>query len=188
VQRARQRHRRRARRLDPARLISLDEMGAKTNMTRLYGWGRREQRLIEAVPAGHWETTTLIQAVDLNGVRAAMLTDGPTNATVFSGFVEWLLAPVLQPNDIVLLDNLSSHKSTRVLRVIEEAGAEAWFLPPYSPDLNPIEKLFSKVKHWLRRAKARTEKALYDAVGDALRALTPKDCRNCFRHCGYRVT
>ena len=163
-------------------------MGAKTNMTRLYGWGRREERVVEAVPAGHWKTSTLIQGIDLKGVRAAMLTDGPTTATVFTGFVEWLLVPVLKPTDIVLLDNLSSHKTARAIQAIEQTGAEVWFLPPYSPDLNPIEKIFSKVKHWLRKAKARTESALYTAVGEALNTITELDCRNCFRACGYRVT
>ena len=157
-------------------------------MTRLYGWSLRGERLVEPVPAGHWQTTTLLQAIGVEGVRCAMLTDGPTTAAVFEGFVRWLLVPTLRPGDILLLDNLSSHKASGALQAIAQAGAEAWFLPPYSPDLNPIEKTFAKVKSWLRRAKARTTAALQDAVASALRALTPDDCRNCFRACGYQAT
>lgn len=168
--------------------MSLDEMGVKTNMTRLHGWALRGQRLVEPVPAGHWKTTTLLQAVDVRGVRTAMLTDGPTNGLVFTGFAKWLLAPALKPGDIVLLDNLSSHKTMAAIEAIEEADAEVWFLPPYSPDLNPIEKVFAKVKTLLRRAKARTEQSLIDAVATILKTITPNDCRNCFRSCGYAVT
>jgi len=157
-------------------------------MTRRSGWSERGVRLVEAVPAGHWKTTTLMQAVGLGGVRAAMLTDGPTNRMVFDVFVRWLLVPSLRPGDIVLLDNLSSHKSAGALAAIAAAGAEAWFLPPYSPDLNPIEKIFAKVKGALRRAKARTTAALYEATAHALRKVTSEDCRNCFRHCGYTAT
>lgn len=157
-------------------------------MTRRYGWSERGVRLVEAVPAGHWKTTTLMQAVGLGGVRAAMLTDGPTNRMVFNGFVRWLLAPSLREGDIVLLDNLSSHKSPAAMEAIAAVGAEVWFLPPYSPDLNPIEKIFSKVKGLLRRAKARSTAALYEATAHALRKVTPEECRNCFRHCGYTAT
>jgi len=163
-------------------------MGAKTNLTRLSGWAPRGERLIEPVPAGHWKTTTLIEGIDLQGVRAAMLTDGPMNSTVFTGFVQWQLVPKLKPNDILLLDNLSSHKTPQALAALEETGADVWFLPPYSPDLNPIEKTFSKVKTLLRQAKARTQKTLYQALGKALKAITEKDCRNCFQNCGYKVT
>ena len=170
------------------RLLSYDEAGARTDMTRRYGWCERGVRLVEAIPAGHWQTTTLMQAVGVQGVRAAMLTDGPTTGLVFEGFVRWLLVPVLRPGDILLLDNLSSHKAAGALRAIREAGAEVWFLPPYSPDLNPIEKTFAKIKAWLRRAKARTAAALCAAVASALNALSADECRNCFRACGYPVT
>jgi transposase len=156
-------------------------------MTRRYGWGPKKARVAEAVPHGHWKTTTLLQAIGLSGTRAAMVTDGPTSAAVFETFVDWLLAPKLRPGDVVVLDNLSSHKSARAVARIESAGARVKYLPPYSPDLNPIEKVFSKVKSLLRFAAARTQAALWDAIAFALDAVTPDDCRNVFRSCGYRL-
>ena len=165
----------------------VDETGAKTDMTGRYGWGRKSERVIEAVPQGHWKTTTLLQAIDLRGTRAAMITDGPTNAAVFETFVDWLLAPELRPGDVVVLDNLSSHKSAEAVRRIESAGAAVCYLPPYSPDLNPIEKVFSKVKAFLRFAAARTQAALWDAIAFALDTVTPDECRNVFRSCGYTL-
>ena len=165
----------------------LDESGAKTNITRRYGRAPKGERLIEPVPHGHWNTTTLIQAIDIHGTRTAMLTDGPTNALVFRGFVEYFLVPALQPDDIVVMDNLASHKVSGVVEAIEQVGAEVWYLPPYSPDFNPIEKIFSKVKALLRAAKARTDSALQHAIGNALRAITASDCRGCFQSCGYRL-
>jgi transposase len=167
--------------------VFLDESGAKTDMTRRYGRAARGERVIEAVPGGHWNTTTLIHAIDVEGTRAAMITDGPTNAAVFEGFVRWLLVPALHAGDIVVMDNLSSHKTAAVAEAIEAVGATICYLPPYSPDMNPIEKIFSKIKAWLRSAQARTEATLYDAIADALRSITPTDCRNCFRAAGYRA-
>ena len=164
----------------------MDETGAKTDMTRRYGWGSKSRRVVEAVPHGRWKTTTLLHAIDISGTRAAMITDGPTSAPVFETFVDWLLAPALRPGDLVVLDNLSSHKSARAVARIEAAGARVLYLPPYSPDLNPIEKVFSKVKNFLRFAAARTQAALWDAIAFALDAVTPDDCRNVFRSCGYR--
>jgi transposase len=157
-------------------------------MTRRYGRSLRGERVIEPVPGGHWQTTTLIHAIDVQGTRAAMITDGPANAAVFEGFVRWLLVPTLHPDDLVVMDNLSSHKTQAAHSAIEATGARILYLPPYSPDMNPIEKIFSKVKAWLRSVKARTETALYTAIGDALRRITASDCRNCFRAAGYRVT
>jgi transposase len=154
-------------------------------MTSRYGWGPRGERVLEAVPHGHWTTTTLIQAIDVTRTRAAMITDGPTNTAVFETFVDWLLAPQLRPGDMVVMDNLSSHKSPRAIELIEQAGASVLYLPPYSPDLNPIEKIFSKVKSFLRSAAARTQAALYDAIAFALETITPSDCRHVFRSCGY---
>ncbi len=165
----------------------VDETGAKTDMTRRYGWGPKRERVAEAVPQGHWKTTTLLQAIGLAGTRAAMITDGPTSAAVFEKFVDWLLAPKLKPGDVVILDNLSSHKSARAVERIGRAGARVKYLPPYSPDLNPIEKVFSKIKSFLRFAAARTQAALWDAIGFALDAITPDDCKNVFRSCGYRL-
>jgi transposase len=167
--------------------VFVDETGAKTNMTRRYGWGPKQERVVEAVPQGHWKTTTLLQAIDVSGTRAAMITDGPTDAAVFETFVDWLLAPKLRPGDVVVLDNLSSHKSVRAVQRIESVGARVKYLPPYSPDFNPIEKVFSKVKNFLRFAAARTQAALWDAIAFALDTVTPDDCRNVFRSCGYRV-
>jgi transposase len=168
--------------------VFLDESGAKTNMTRRYGRAPKGKRLVEAVPQGHWNTTTLIQAVDREGTRTAMLTDGPTNALVFRGFVKHFLVPALRPKDIVVMDNLPSHKVSGVRELIEEVGAQLWYLPPYSPDLNPIEKIFAKVKALLRKAKARTDSALYRAIRNALRNVTAADCKGCFESCGYRNT
>jgi transposase len=167
--------------------VFVDETGAKTDMTSRYGWGPRSGRVVEAVPHGRWKTTTLLHAIDARGTRAAMITDGPTNAAVFETFVDWLLAPALRPGDVVVLDNLPSHKSAKAVERIERAGASVRYLPPYSPDLNPIEKVFSKVKALLRFAAARTKDALWDAIAFALDAVTPDDCRNVFRSCGYRL-
>lgn len=154
-------------------------------MTRLYGWGLRDERVIDQVPHGHWETTTLIHAIDCHGSRASMITNGPTNSWVFEAYVEWLLAPALRPGDIVVMDNLSSHKSAAALAKIQATGADVHFLPPYSPDLNPIEKIFSKVKAFLRQAAVRTERRLYNAIGKAIASIKPEDCINCFRNSGY---
>ncbi|WP_419194685.1 IS630 family transposase [Novipirellula herctigrandis] len=176
---------RQQKRLNIEKLVFLDETGAKTNMTRLYGWGPKCQRVEDAVPHGHWETTTLIHAIDCHGSRASMITNGPTNSWVFEGFVDWLLAPALRPGDILVMDNLSSHKTASVLKKIEQTGAEIWFLPPYSPDLNPIEQIFSKIKSHLRRAAVRTERKLYNAIAKAIDAVTAEDCLNCFRNSGY---
>ena len=165
----------------------VDETGAKTDMTSRYGWGPKSGRVVEPVPRGHWKTTTLLHAIDLAGTRAAMITDGPANAAVFETFVDWLLAPKLRRGDVVVLDNLPSHKSAKAAERIERAGASVRYLPPYSPDLNPIEKVFSKVKSFLRFAAARTKDALWDAIAFALDTVTPDDCRNVFRSCGYRL-
>jgi transposase len=167
--------------------VFVDETGAKTDMTARYGWGARSERVVEAVPHGRWKTTTLLHAIDVRGTRAAMITDGPTNAAVFETFVDWLLAPRLRPGDVVVLDNLGSHKSAKAVARIEAAGARVLYLPPYSPDLNPIEKVFSKVKAFLRFAAARTKETLWDAIAFALDMVTPGDCRNVFRSCGYRL-
>lgn len=132
--------------VDAERLVFLDETGLKTDLTRIRGWAEGGSRLVEAVPSGNWQTNTLIQAVALDGTRAAMVLDGPMNSQSFIGFCQWLLAPALHPGDLVVMDNLSSHKSAVAVQAIEDVGAEVVYLPPYSPDLNPIENIFSKVK------------------------------------------
>jgi transposase len=167
--------------------VFVDETGAKTDMTGRYGWGPKSGRVVEAVPHGRRKTTTLLHAIDLRGTRAAMITDGPADAAVFETFVEWLLAPALRPGDVVVLDDLGARESAKAAARIEAAGARVLYLPPYSPDPNPIEKVFSKVKALLRFAAARTEDALWDAIAFALDAVTPEDCRNLFRSCGYRL-
>lgn len=175
-------------RRDPRRLIFVDETGLRTDLTRRYGRAPRGERLVAKIPAGHWQTATLVHAVDINGTRAAMLLDGPMNGVAFTGFCEWLLAPALRPGDIVVLDNLSSHKTHTARSAIEAAGARILDRPPYSPDLNPIENIFSKLKALFRAAAARTWDGLCDITGDILKQITPTDCRNCFRACGYATS
>ena len=171
--------------MDLNRLVFLDETGAKTNMTRLRGRAQGGQRLVDCAPAGHWATTTLLSSVRLNGSTAAMVIEGATDAEVFLQYAKAVLARSLRPGDIVVMDNLSPHKMPTVIDSIQACGAEVWFLPPYSPDLNPIEKMWSKVKALLRKAKARTLDALIDAIGDALRKVTTSDILGWFTECGY---
>ena len=173
--------------IDPQRLVFLDESGAKTNLTRLYGRAPRGERVIDATPHGHWCTTTMLGAIRLGGVvrEACLRDDGPTNGQLFLTYVEQRLAPSLQPRDIVVMDNLSSHRVQGVRAAIEAVGAELWRLPPYSPDLNPIEKMWSMVKATLRSIAARTADQLHDAIGHALRAITPDDLQGFDRSCQY---
>ncbi len=172
--------RRSQRTLDAARLIFLDETWAKTNMTRLRGRSPRGERLLDHVPHGHWKTTTLLAALGIGGVRCAMVADGPINRDLFDAFVEQVLLPELRAGDLVVLDNLSSHKSERARRLIESRGARLAFLPPYSPDLNPIELVFAKVKQQLRSLACRSVEALWSSVQPALDAITPADATHCF--------
>ncbi len=169
------------------RLIFLDETWAKTNMTRPRGRAPLGQRLVAKVPLGHWKTTTLVAALGLSGVRCSAVVDGAVNAQVFEAFVEQVLVRELRPGDAVVLDNLSSHKTARTRDLIEAAGAELVFLPPYSPDLNPIEMVFAKIKHLLRSLACRTRETLWEAMQGVLDRVTPADAANCFRHCGYTL-
>ncbi len=173
--------------LDAGRLIFIDETWAKTNMTRLRGRAPRGQRLVAKVPHGHWMTTTLIAALGVEGVRCATVVDGAVNRDVFDAFVEQVLVPELRPGDVVVLDNLSSHRSEHARRLIESRDARLEFLPPYSPDLNPIEMVFSKIKQLLRSTACRTREALWDAMQSVLDAVTPTDAANCYNHCGYTL-
>lgn len=156
-------------------------------MTRLRGRSPRGERLIEAVPHGHWKTTTLIAALGIEGMRCSTVVDGAVNGDVFEAFVEQVLAGQLRPGDVVVMDNLSSHKRQRTRELIEATGARLLFLPPYSPDLNPIEMIFAKVKHLLRSLACRTRQALWLAMQSVLDQVTPTDAANCFRHCGYTL-
>jgi transposase len=154
-------------------------------MTRLRGRAPRGQRVIEAVPHGHWKTTTLIAALGFHGMRCAMVLDGAVNALAFQAFVQHVLTPKLRPSDLVVLDNLSSHKRPRIAELIRAAGAELVYLPPYSPDLNPIELAFSKVKQALRSLAARSVAEQWRGVQPILDRVTASDATSFFRHCGY---
>jgi len=171
--------------IPPGRLVFYDESGATTNMTRLYGRMLNGDRLVDAVPHGHWSTTSMLSCLRLDGSTAAMSLDGATDRLAFETYVERVLVQALRPGDIVVMDNLAPHKSPRVAEWIRKARAELRFLPPYSPDFNPIEKMWSKVKAHLRKAKARTRTALDRAFGQALRSITAQDARGWFASCGY---
>jgi transposase len=168
--------------------VFLDESGAQRNMKRLYGRSARGERLVDAVPGGHWKTTTMISAIRTGGVATAMVTEGATDATVFRGFVEHFLVPVIRRGDVVIMDNLPSHKVSGVREAIERRGAELWYLPAYSPDYNPIEQAWSKVKSVIRSITPKTTQQLYRAVGTALRRITRRECQNYFANCGYPAT
>lgn len=174
--------------LDPDSLVFLDETWAKTNMTRTHGRSLQGTRLIAKVPHGHWKTTTFLAALRSSGLSAPMVVDGPINGDIFLAYVEQQLVPTLRPGDIVIMDNLSSHKKAGVREAIEAAGAKLVYLPPYSPDFNPIELVFSKFKRLLRSASNRTVDALWQTCGRLLHQFTENECRNYFRHCGYRYT
>jgi transposase len=165
-------------------LVFLDESAAKTNMTRLRGRAPRGQRVHDHAPAGHWCATTMIGAIRLAGSTACMTIEDATDTEVFRAFVQQVLIPTLKPGDVVVMDNLSSHK--KPVRRLEQSGMHVRFLPPYSPDFNPIEKMWSKVKTALRAAKARAA-ALNDAIADALAAITPEDAAGWFASCGYCI-
>ena len=154
-------------------------------MTRLRGRAPRGVRVHASTPHGHWQTTTMISSIRLDGSTACMTVNGATDTEVFRTYVRWVLRPTLRPGDIVIMDNLSAHKSERTLELIEQAGARVLFLPPYSPDLNPIEKMWSKVKQYLRSAEARTEHNLLRTIGSALATVTAQDAMNWFASCGY---
>lgn len=173
--------------LNPRRLVFIDETSAKTNMTRLRGRAPRGERLVEKVPHGHWKTTTLVAALDHEGVRCATTVDGAVNGGVFLAFVRQVLAPTLRPGDLVVMDNLSSHKVAGVREAIEAAHASVVYLPPYSPDLNPIELAFSKIKQGLRSAAHRTVERMWDRMQAILDTITPSDAAGYFRHCGYTL-
>jgi len=166
-------------------LIFLDESGAKTNLTRRCGRALKGQRVHAAVPQGHWNTTTLIGAMRLDGSTACMTIEGAADTEVFQAYVREVLCPTLRPGDIVIMDNLSPHKSEPTLSLITQSGAQILFLPAYSPDLNPIEKMWSKVKSCLRTAEARTHEALLQAIASALQSVTRQDAMNWFACCGY---
>ena len=164
----------------------IDETWIKTNMAPLRGWGPKGERLRGFAPHGHWRTLTFLGALRCDRLTAPCVFDGPINGESFRAYVEQQLVRVLRPGDIVVMDNLGSHKSPSVRQMIQKAGARLWYLPPYSPDLNPIEQVFAKLKHLLRKAAARTAEAVCAAIGQALQAFTPKECANYLENSGYR--
>jgi len=171
--------------LEPTRLVFLDESGAKTNMTRLRGRAKGGRRCVGDAPHGHWCTTTMISSIRLDGTTACMTIDGATTADVFREYVRQVLVPTLRTGDIVIFDNLAAHKDPKALDLIHAAGAMTLPLPAYSPDLNPIEKMWSKIKAFLRSVKARTFDTLLDAIADALKTITPSDAQGWFSSCCY---
>lgn len=174
--------------IDGRRLVFIDETWIKTNMTRLRGWSKLGQRLIGKAPYGHWKTLTLVAALRHDGVIAPCVFDGPINGPSFLAYVRKFLVPALRPGDIVVLDNLGSHKGADVQAAIEEAGARLVFLPAYSPDLNPIEQVFSKMKTLLRKRDPRTVEATWRAIGKVLKRFEPDECARYLQHAGYRST
>lgn len=171
--------------LDPDRLVFIDETWASTNMVRLRGRAPRGERLRAAVPHGHWKTTTFVAGLRNSGMVAPMLLDGPINGIAFQAYVDQVLVPELRSGDVVVMDNLSSHKGARVRAAIEATGASLLYLPPYSPDFNPIENAFAKLKAMLRKAAERSIDGLWDAVGRIIEGYTPSECANYFSAAGY---
>ena len=171
--------------MELGRLVFLDETWATTAMTPTRGRSPRGQRCLGRAPHGHWHTTTFVCALRTHGLAAPCVLDGPINGASFLAWVEQMLVPELHAGDIVVMDNLASHKVSGVRRAIEAAGAEVRYLPPYSPDMNPIEQVFSKLKTLLRKAAARTRESLWNTVGSLLDGFPAAECANYIRHCGY---
>jgi transposase len=171
--------------MDASRFVFLDETSASTDMVRRYGWGPRGKRLVEAAPAGHWRTTTFVAGLRASGLIAPFVLDGPMTGSLFRAYVEQVLVTELEPGDVVVMDNLPAHKIVGVEEAIRAVGAGLLYLPPYSPDLNPIEQFFAKLKALLRQAAARTRDALWTTIGQALGAFTPAECQNYITNSGY---
>ena len=174
--------------LDPERLVFIDETWASTNMARLHGRAPKGERLRAGIPQGHWKTTTFVAGLRLTGMMATMVLDGPINREAFQAYVEQVLVGELRPGDIVIMDNLSSHKGSVIRQAIEAAGASLRFLPPYSPDFNPIENAFAKLKALLRGAAERTVDALWTTIGSLIDRFTAEECANYFAAAGYDAT
>jgi transposase len=175
-------------RVDPSRLVFIDETWTRTDMAPLRGWAPRGSRLPAKVPHGRWSTATFLAALRHDRIEAPWLLEGPIDGESFQVYVQRLLLPTLRPGDIVIMDNLGSHKGKAVRRLIRSVGAKLIFLPKYSPDLNPIEQVFAKLKHLLRKAAARTVEAISTAIGQLLRSYTPTECANYFKNSGYGLT
>jgi transposase len=172
-------------RLDAKRLVFIDETWTKTNMAPIRGWGLSGRRLIARVPHGHWNTMTFLAALRVDRIDAPCVFDGPINGESFQLYVEQILLPCLKPGDIVIMDNLGSHRGQAVRSALKSRGARLVFLPPYSPDLNPIEQVFAKLKHLMRKAQERTLDAAWLRIGTLLGSFSEKECANYFRNAGY---
>lgn len=178
--------RRGQRAIEPERLVFVDETGTATNMAPRYGWGVRGKRVVGRAPHGHWKTTTFVGGLTTKGFIAPFVIDCPMNRDIFETWVEQCLVPELPEHAVVVMDNLSAHKGSRVPKLIEAAGGEALYLPPYSPDLNPIEQAFAKLKHLLRLARKRTTEDLWNEIGTLLNRFRPSECANYISNAGYR--
>ena len=174
--------------IESERLVFVDEMGTNTSLTPLYAWSRRGERAHCSAPRNWGANVTLLSSMTLSGMGPCLAVEGPTTKAVFETYLEWVLAPSLGPGQVVVMDNLSSHKGPRVRQLLEARGCELLYLPAYSPDLNPIEEAFAKIKALLRKAGARTREALLEAMGEALDAVTASDVRGFFEHRGYRAS
>ena len=173
---------------DPTKLVFVDETGASTQMARRYGRAKRGRRVVSRIPWGHWKTVTFVAGLRLDGLTAPFVIDCAMNGAIFVEYLQQCLVPTLCPGDVVVIDNLSAHKRDEVRKVIEAAGASLRYLPPYSPDLNPIEQSFAKLKAHLRKAKQRTIPTLYDQIGAALDTFALTEFPNYFRNSGYAPT
>ena len=176
-----------AQEVDPERLVFVDEMGVHTSLAPLYGYSRKGERVHLQVPRNRGSNTTLLASMTLGGMGETMAVEGSTNQEVFDAYVEHVLAPTLEAGQLVIMDNLSAHKPARVRELIKSRGCELIYLPAYSPDFNPIEEAFAKIKGMLRQAGARTKDALVDVLGEALSAISARDARGYFEHAGYRL-
>lgn len=176
-----------AERVEPERLVFVDEMGSNISLSPLYAWAPRGVRALCSVPRNRGSNTTVLSSMTLEGMGPSLTVEGATTSVVFEAYVEQVLAPTLRRGQVVVMDNLSAHKGDRVRELIEGRGCELLYLPSYSPDFNPIEEAFAKIKGLLRKSEARTKEALIEAIGAAISAVTAKDTRGFFEHCGYRT-
>jgi transposase len=173
--------------LDARSLVFVDEMGTNTSLYALYGWAKKGERAQCSVPRNRGKNTTLLSSMSVEGIGPSLAVEGATNREVFETYLERVLAPTLRRGQVVVMDNLTAHKGERIRELIEQRGCELLYLPPYSPDFNPIEEAFAKIKGLLRKAEARSREALLEAMGTAISALGTEDARGFFEHCGYRV-
>jgi transposase len=177
-----------AEQVEAKRLVFVDEMGTNTSLSPLYAWAKKGQRAYSSVPRNRGANTTVLSSMSAGGMGSSLTVEGATTSVVFEAYVEQVLAPTLRKGQVVVMDNLSAHKGERIRELIEDRGCELIYLPSYSPDLNPLEEAFSKIKGLVRKAEARTREALVDAIGSALSAVTSRDARGFFEHCGYRMS